>query len=126
MNNSQDDHLPSQVLKIGSPLTVDDVDTYLKVRDADDKSYKLRVIVDAWKHQQTEDRRMRRGYAWGLLSIVALQVLVINGAFFLIGFGVITVEPSVLKYFFVSVFGEIAAMTLVILKYLFPKIGTEL
>ena len=55
-----------------------------------------------------------------------LQVAFVN--IFLIGLGLgwFKVEQWVANTFVVSVFGEIAGCALIVVKYLFPKAGTEL
>ena len=118
--------LPIEVKQLGDPVTQKDVDSYLKIQDAEDKSYRLRAIVGAWDKQQTADRKMRRGYAWFFIGIIAFQIVAINVAFFLIGYDVIKLDPLVLKVFFIPILAEIVSMTLIILKYLFPEFGTEL
>lgn len=62
---------------------------------------------------------MREKYATYLILAMALQALVINVAFVLIGCGILTFEPWTAKTFIVSVFAEIAAMVLIVVKYLF-------
>ena len=119
-------NLSSDVVEVRKEVTPEDVDSWIRLQGAEDRRYKLRTVVEAWDSQQTEDRKMRRRYAKVFMWIIGLQILAINTAFFLIGFGIITIGKMTLEVFFVSVFAEIVSMTLVILKYLFPKLGTEL
>lgn len=118
--------LPSNVIQIGSEVSTNDIDSYLKLRDAEDKRFKLKTVLDAWSLQQKEDREMRKRYATFFILILVAQIIFINIAFFFIGFGLINVKPTTLNIFIISVFGEIVSMTLVILKYLFPKTGAEI
>ena len=113
------------VKEIGDPVTSDQLDNYGKYKKIHDKSFRLRTIVEAWKDQQTEDRKMRKAFAIAILVALFLQVLTINVAFFLIGFGVINVPHWVASTFIVSVFTEIISMTMLVLRYLFPKVGSE-
>ena len=118
--------LPSKVIRIGESVTADDVDTYVKIRDAEDRRYKLRSIVDSWDKQQSEDRKMRKGNALFFLILIAFQVVIINLYVILIGINVVGSNPLVLKVFFIPVLGEIVSMTFIILKYLFPKVSADI
>jgi hypothetical protein len=112
------------VKAIGDPVTLDQLDNFGKYKKIHDKSFRLRTVVEAWKDQQTEDRKMRKAFAIAILIALFLQVLVINTAFFLVGFNVISVPHWVASTFIVSVFTEIISMTMLVLRYLFPKVGT--
>jgi len=125
VKKEETDRLPSKVLEIGPPLTEEDIDSYIRIRDAEDRSYKLRAIVDAWDKQQSEDRKMRKGYAWFFIILIAIQIIAINAFFLLVGLKIIKIDPLFLKVFFIPVLAEIVTMTLVILKYLFPKSGSD-
>ena len=109
------------IREVGEPVTSDDVDTYRQLREIEDKSYKLRTVIVAWERQQTEERRLRRCYAGWLLFLLYLQVIVVNTGFFLIGLKYLVIEEWVAKTFIIAVFAEIAAITLVVVRYLFPK-----
>ena len=114
-----------QVKEIGSAVTSDDVDTYRQIREIEDKSYKLKIVLDAWKAQKKEERKWRNIYAGVLLGFLFIQIVVVNVSFFLIGAGKLKVEEWVANTFIIAVFGEVASMTLVIVRYLFPKTGEE-
>jgi hypothetical protein len=113
------------VKEIGDPVTPDQLDIYGKYKKISDKSFRLRTIVQAWNDQQNEDRKMRKAFAIAILIALFLQLLIINAAFFLIGFNIINVPHWVASTFIVSVFTEIISMTMLVLRYLFPKVGTE-
>jgi len=49
----------------------------------------------------------------------------VNFAFFAIGWGWITVSPWVANSFILAVFGEISGMVLLVVKYLFPKVSSD-
>ena len=59
------------------------------------------------------------GYATYLIVAMGLQALVINVVFVLMGCGVLTFEAWTARTFIMSVFAEIAAMVLIVVKYLF-------
>jgi len=101
------------------------VDTYGRLQEIFDKSAKLQRILEAWERQHTEERSMRRTYAKWLLIALFIQAFIVNVAFFAIGFGYLTVSEWVANSFILAVFGEIAAMTFFIIKYLFPKTSAD-
>ena len=47
------------------------------------------------------------------------QAVIVNIAFFLIGFGLMKADPGTARVFIIAVFSEIAAMVFFIVKYLF-------
>lgn len=114
-----------QIEEIGSAVTSDDIDTYRQIREIEDKSYKLKIVLDAWKAQKKEERKWRNIYAGVLLLFLFIQIVIVNVSFFLIGAGTLKVEEWVANTFIIAVFGEVASLTLVIVRYLFPKTTEE-
>ena len=108
------------VESIGKPATNEDVTIYERVRRIEDESYELRTIVASWEKQQSDERDLRNRYAKWLVIALFIQVAIINIAFFLIGFGFLTVEKWVASSFIVGVFVEVTGMTFVVMRYLFP------
>ena len=108
------------VESIGKPATNEDVTIYERVRRIEDASYELRTIVASWEKQQSDERDLRNRYAKWLVIAMFIQVAIINIAFFLMGFGLITVERWVASSFIVGVFFEVTGMTFVVVRYLFP------
>ena len=108
------------VQSIGDPATNEDVTIYERVRRIEDASYELRTIVASWEKQQSDERDLRNRYAKWLVIAMFIQVAIINIAFFLMGFGLITVERWVASSFIVGVFFEVTGMTFVVVRYLFP------
>jgi len=116
-----------KVLSIGEPLTNSgQIDDYERLEGIRNRSQKLQIILTTWETQQTEERNLRKTYAKWLLIALFTQIVLINAAFFLIGFGFMVVERWVATIFIVAVFFEISALLLVIVNYLFPKVGSEL
>lgn len=107
---------------VGAPVTSEQVDTYGRLQEIEARSNKARVLLEAWERQHNEERRMRRTYAAWLLFALLLQMAFVNVSFFLIGTGFLRIDQWVAQTFIVSVFGEIAAMTFWIVKFLFPKV----
>ncbi len=111
--------LKNLVQDVGNPVSSSDVDSYGKLRQIEDRSHQIRTIVRAWKDQQAQDRMMRERYANYLIVAMGVQALAVNVVFVLIGCGLLTFEPWTAKTFIMAVFAEIAAMVLIIVKYLF-------
>jgi hypothetical protein len=113
------DELKGLVRGVGKPVSSDEVDSHGKLRRIRDRSYQVRTIVKAWKDQQAQDRTMRERYANYLIAAMGLQAGVVNVVFVLMGCGVLSFEAWTAKTFIVAVFAEIAAMVLIVVKYLF-------
>lgn len=115
------------VESLGKPATNEDVTIYERVRRIEDESYELRTIVASWEKQQSDERDLRNRYAKWLVIALFIQIAIINIAFFLMGFSLITVERWVASSFIVGVFVEVTGMTFVVVRYLFPtQHGTRL
>jgi hypothetical protein len=116
-----------KILSVGEHLkNSSQIDDYGRLEDIRNRSQKLQIILNTWNTQQTEERNLRRTYAKWLLIALFTQILLINAAFFLIGFGFMVVEKWVATTFIIAVFFEISALLLVVVNYLFPKVGSEL
>lgn len=115
------DKLESLVKRIGTPVTPDQIDAYGKWQDIHDQSYRLRTVLSAWKSQQTQDRKMREQYAWWLMAAMGGQIVAINIVFVLIGCRILTFEQWTANSFIMSVFAEVAALVLLVVKYLFAR-----
>ena len=113
------------VLEVGAKVTPKDVDTFGRLTDIHDRSHWLRTIVDSWEQQQKQDREMRGRYAICLVVAMLVQAVVVNAAFFLIGFEKLKVDQWTARTFILAVFGEIAAMVFFIVKYLFRPTGDK-
>ena len=103
------------------PVSTAQVVAFGMLREIRDRSYRIRTIVKAWKDQQTQDRAMRERYANYLIVAMGVQALIVNVVFVLIGANVLTFEAWTAKTFIMAVFAEIAAMVLLIVKYLFTR-----
>ncbi len=113
------ENLKALVADVGGPVSSADVDTYGKIREIHDRSHQIRTIVSAWKEQQKQDRELRARYARWLMGAMAVQASLINVIFVLMGCGLLSFESWTARTFIVSVFGEIAALVLMVVKYLF-------
>ena len=122
--------IPSELRRfvdaVGSPVSPEEIEPWARFREVEDRSYRLRTLVQAWEHQQREERGLRRGYASRLLWIWIVQALAVNLAFVLIGLRILVVDQWVANAFILSVFAELVGMVLVVMRYLFPKGGDSL
>jgi hypothetical protein len=118
--------LRNKVLTVGKPLNSSrDIDHFERIEEIRNRSRKIKTVLTAWETQQKEERLLRRTYANYLLFVLYFQIILINAAFFAIGLRYIVVEKWLATTFILAVFFEIAALVLVIVKYLFPKVGSE-
>lgn len=118
--------LRDKVLSVGKALNSSrDIDHFGRIEEIRNRSRKVKTVLAAWETQQKEERLLRRTYANYLLFVLLLQIVLINGAFFAIGLGYLVIEKWIATTFIMAVFFEITALVLVIIKYLFPKVGSE-
>jgi hypothetical protein len=113
------------VKSIGDPVTAIDIDNWVQIREAADKSFRVRTIVSIWQNQQIEERRLRRCFATWLLIVLSIQILFIHVEIFLVGLHLLELERWVATTFVLLVFGHIIAIALIVVKYLFPQVGTD-
>jgi hypothetical protein len=111
---------------LGVPVTSEEVDTYGRYREIEDRSFRLRTVVGAWESQQTEERRLRRSYGTAILIALCVQTFLADVVFILIGVGKIAIAPWVANIFIVSVFGQIVALAVVVVRHLFPQTSSEI
>lgn len=109
------------IQSLGPPITPEDLDSHLRIREFHLRSYQLRTCIAAWKEQQDQDRKTQKYYAKWLLIVVCVQISIVNLLFTLIGLGFLNVQEWTANTFIMSVFAEISAMVLIVVNYLFPK-----
>lgn len=108
------------VVEVGGPVTSEQIDNLGKIQDIQERVKHHRTIVNAWKQQQDQDRKMRKMYANWLMGVMSVQVVAINVIFVLIGCGVLKFEQWTANTFLTATFAEITALILLVVKYLFP------
>ncbi len=119
------DAVRDKVLAIGASVSPGEIEVYGRYQEIADRSAKLRTVLEAWERQHSEERQMRQKYAKWLLAAMFVQMALVNLAFLAIGFGWIQINPWVANSFILAVFGEISGMVLFIVKYLFPKVSSD-
>ncbi len=120
------ENLREKIRSVSEPLfDSSDIERFSRMEDIRRKGHKLETVLASWETQQREERALRRTYARYLLWILSIQILLINTAFFSIGLKYLEVDRWVATGFIMAVFFEITAMTLVVIKYLFPKVGSD-
>lgn len=108
-----------KITKISNP--VETIDDLIRVQEVSDRSHKLHEILEAWKYQRSEERKLRKLYAICFIIILTIQIIVLNVFFVLIGYGNLVLTETQFNVFFISVFGEITAFVLIITRYLFRQ-----
>lgn len=93
----------------------------IKAQEASDKSLKLHAVLDSWSNQKTEERKLRKLYALCFVVILAIQIIMMNVVYILIGCEVLKVGEAQFNVFYISMFGEIAAFVLIVTRYLFHQ-----
>jgi hypothetical protein len=107
-------------VEVGGQVTSDQTDALGKLHDIQERGKHNRTIINAWKQQQDQDRKMRKMYATWLMIAMSGQVVAVNVVFVLIGCGLLKFEPWTANTFIMAVFTEISALVLLVVKYLFP------
>jgi hypothetical protein len=124
------DKLPATIRqvveKVGKPVTSEDIDAIGKLREIEERRKRHRTIVGAWKQQQEEDRKMRKTFATWLMVVMSVQIIGINIIFILMRLGFLKVEPWTANTFVMSVFAEVSALVLLVVKYLFPTTSDKI
>ncbi len=115
----------SLIREINDPVVSDELNQYIAKNEVDNRTHKLKTLLAAWESQQDEERSLRKLFAAWILGGLLFQMLLVNVAFFLIGFGWIHVDKWVSTTFIIAVLGEIVGMANIVVKYLFPKQGGE-
>ena len=105
------------------PISAEDVATYGKLREIEDRSHRLRAIVKAWRISKPKTANSVEKMFHLLMIAMAIQAVFINIAFLLIGFGLLVVEPWTARTFMMAVFAEMAAIGCLVVKYLSPLPG---
>jgi hypothetical protein len=118
--------VPERVQALGVAVTSEEVDSYGRYREIQDRSFRLRTVVSAWESQQTEERRLRRSYGTAILIALCVQTLLVDAMFILMGVGKIAIAQWVANIFIVSVFGQIVALAVVVVRHLFPQPSSEI
>jgi hypothetical protein len=118
--------LSALVVAEGSPVTSKQIDNHARLMEIDQQDRKINAILNAWNAQESHYRVSRQKYADRIISGLLIQAVLVNVAFFLIGFGCITVQVWVANSFIIGVFSEMAALSLIVFKYFFPSSPSDI
>jgi len=110
----------SRGVRVGPKLTSEDIQSYGELTGIRDASHRLHTVLREWSAQQNQDRDLRKRYATWLMIVITGQMVLINVAYALTGFGLLTVDAWTSRTFLVAVFAEIAAMASIVVRSLFP------
>ena len=106
------DHLIRRyVSSVGTPVTSEDVDTYERLSQIQNRAARERG-----------ERTLRLVYGTALLALLAGQIIAVTMLAFLIGFGIISIDRWVATTFVAGTFGEVSGMAYVVVRYLFPAV----
>ena len=109
MKHDSGDSLSQYISSIGRPVTAEDVDTYDRLSQIEDRTAEGRG-----------QRRLRYVYGTVLLVLLSLQIIAVTAFIFLLGFGIISVDRLVTTTFIGGTLGEVSGMTFLVVRYLFP------
>jgi hypothetical protein len=107
-----------QVRRIGPNLQPGQIEAFEAVSDATARETILKVIGK----EIDSDRKLRTNIAYTIFIILFLELVAGNFGLFKLGFGEKPInDPSVAKVFFTGLFTQVVAITLIVVKYLFPS-----
>ncbi len=88
--------------------------------DEEEEAVYRRQQRDLENASRQEDISLKKRYGNGLLIALAIQLLIMNGIFFCVGFSWLKYEQWALHLYVSGTLIEIFALVLVVTKYLFP------
>ena len=109
MNSDSRDFIPRYISSVGAPVTQEDVDTYDRISQ-----------IHAREEEGRGQRLLRLIYGVALLVLLSLQIVAVTVFIFLLGFGKIDVDRWVTATFIGGTLGEVAGMTYLVVRHLFP------
>jgi hypothetical protein len=118
-------HLQALVEDVGRPVTSEDIDVYRQLQRIEGETFRLRTVLKAWKDQQSQDRDLRARYANWLMLAMGAQILGVNIVYVLMGCE-LQYDQWTANTFIMGVFAEIAALVLLVVKYLFTPASDTL
>ena len=109
MSADLDDFVRRYVSSVGTRVTSEDIDTYERISQIQDRSARERG-----------DRKLRLVYGAVLLAHLAGQIIAVTTLAFFIGFGIVRIDRWVATTFLAGTFGEVSGMAYLVVRYLFP------
>lgn len=108
-------------VEIRNPRAVTNLADTIALGEHQTRTEAVRLAIAGWKSQATEERKLRRTFAFWLLGAFFVQVFLCNLAFFLIGWKYLTVDEWTARIFISATFAELAAMVFFMVRYLFTR-----
>ena len=99
---------------IGTPVSSYDIEVYDRLSQIQTRGQEARG-----------DYSLRLFYGRALLVLLFAQVVAVTAVAFLMGFNIIQLDRWVATTFLGGTLGEVVAMTLVVVRYLFPTGGRQ-
>lgn len=84
------------------------------------------AIIDVWKEQQIQERKLRKTIGFWLFGLITFQVLLIFGLIFLESIKYIELNTTAIKILIPGALGEIFGMGYLVVKYLFSPSKTNI
>ncbi len=80
---------------------------------------RLSALIEAWKEQQSQERKLRKVIGYWLFILITFQIVAIFSIVFLDGFEIINVDATVVKIIIPGALAEVFGMGYLVVKYLF-------
>jgi hypothetical protein len=93
------------------PQTIDEWSTVVRTT----------AVLNAWKEQQDQERKLRKTYARWVFGLITFQIIMIFVLVFLDSISWIAIKETTIKILLPSALGEIFGMGFLVVKYLFGK-----
>jgi hypothetical protein len=95
----------------------------LTALDASSEVTALPVFYEEERQERVQDIGLKRVYAWGLLGLLAVQILIVDGVLGLYAWKGVSwdVDPLIVDVWLGGTVIEVIAIVLVVTQHLFPK-----
>ena len=113
------------IKEIVNNVSYEEIDVYSKLKQTEDKSFRLHAIISAWEKEQDLDRGLRNKYSLALICFFGFEIILASTLMILISFKIIDVKEWIVNVFFAGVFTQTSALVITVVKYLFPEIKIE-
>lgn len=100
------------IAQIGTPVTSEEVDTFVRLSQLHSKT-----------EGERDDRKLRVVYGVTLLALLSSQIIAITLFTFLVGFGCMDIDRWISTTFVGGTLGEVSGLAFLVVRYLFPASG---
>jgi len=110
----------NKIKSIQHRVSSEELDAYQIISEIENRRYVIKLILNAWRAEQKQDRGLKNFYAKRFLYMVALEILFTATLIVLIGLGIMHLSKWTLNIFTTGVISQSVSVVLIIVKYLFP------